>query len=142
MERVLAIDFGRRRIGLAISDELGVMANGLPTLNVRNKKQAIDSVVEVIEEQLPSQIIIGLPLNLDGTRSEMALVVEDFAETLKPIFDIPIGLIDERLTSVAAHRTMRDMGVKQKDNKGKVDQLAAVYLLEIFLQQQREMPTD
>jgi putative holliday junction resolvase len=134
MERILAIDFGRRRIGLALSDELGLMANGLPTLKVRNKDHAFDSVVEVIQIHMPGLIVFGLPLNLDGTRGEMVSVIEAFVEALKEVIDIQIEFIDERLTSVAAHRTMQEMGIKQKGNKGVVDRLAAVYLLEIYLQ--------
>jgi putative Holliday junction resolvase len=137
MDRILAIDYGRRRIGLAISDELGFAAHGLPTLNVPNKDQALAEVVCAILKHRPGQVVVGLPLNLDGSRSEMSDVVDMFVEKLRERVTAPICLLDERLTSVAAKRTMREMGVKQKGRKESVDRLAAVYLLEIFLQQQK-----
>lgn len=136
MERILALDYGRRRIGLALSDALGFGAKGLPTLKVPNKDQALERVIGVVEEHAPAKIVVGLPLNLDGSKGDMALLVESFVEALQDAIDVPIVTIDERLTSVAAHRTMQQMGIKQRGNKGKVDQLAAVYLLEIYLQQQ------
>jgi putative Holliday junction resolvase len=135
MERILAIDYGRRRIGIAMSDELGFTAQGLPTLHVRNKNHALAEVVAVIQAHQPGQVVVGLPLNLDGSPSEMATVVNEFVARLGHAIEIPICMLDERLTSVAAHRTMREMGIKQKNRKGTVDRLAAVYLLEIYLQQ-------
>lgn len=142
MVRILAIDYGRRRIGLAVSDALGMTANGLSTLKVKNKDQALEEVIKVIRTQEPGLVVVGLPLNMDGTRSEMAQVITTFVDALKRVVDIPIELFDERLTSVAAHRTMKEMGVKQKGNKGTVDRLAAVYLLETFLQKQASLGAD
>ena len=135
MGRVLALDYGRRRIGVAISDELGFGAKGLSTLKVSNKTQALDRVVDVLDQEKPSKIVVGLPLNLDGSKGDMAQLVETFVTELKQVTDVPVLTLDERLTSVAAHRTMQEMGIKQKGNKGQVDKLAAVYLLEIYLQQ-------
>lgn len=136
MERILAIDYGRRRIGLARNDALGFNAHGLPTLTVRNQEDAILQVVAVLEKELPDRIVVGMPRNLDGSVSDMAQAVEVFVAQLQERVHLPIVKIDERLTSVAALKTMREMGIKQKGNKGMVDKMAAVYLLEIYLQQQ------
>lgn len=135
MERILAIDYGRRRIGLAISDAMGFAAHGLPTLQVKNKSQALEKTLGVIQEQQPDGVIVGLPLNLDGSKGEMAQLVEHFITQLEQAVEVPISTIDERLTSVAAHKTMQEMGIRHKGHKDKVDQLSAVYLLEIYLQQ-------
>jgi len=142
MERILAIDYGRRRIGLARNDALGFTAHGLPTLIVRNRENAIVQVLEVIEKEQPDRIVVGLPRNLDGSMSDMTEVVDVFVEQLQDRMSLPIVKIDERLTSVAALKTMRDMGIKQKGNKGTVDKMAAVYLLEIYLQQQATRVSD
>ncbi len=142
MERILAIDYGRRRIGLARNDALGFSAHGLPTLSVRNQENAIIQVLEVIKQEQPDRIVVGLPRNLDGSQSEMAKAVEVFVEQLQSRMSLPIVKVDERLTSVSALKTMRDMGIKQKGNKGTVDKIAAVYLLEIYLQQQATRISD
>jgi putative Holliday junction resolvase len=142
MEKILAIDYGRRRIGLAKNDVLGFSAHGLPTLSVRNQENAIIQVLDVIQKEQPDRIVVGLPRNLDGSKSEMAKVVEVFVEQLQDRMSLPIVKIDERLTSVSAFKIMRDMGIKQKGNKGTVDKMAAVYLLEIYLQQQATRISD
>jgi putative Holliday junction resolvase len=142
MEKILAIDYGRRRIGLAKNDVLGFSAHGLPTLSVRNQENAIIQVLDVIQKEQPDRIVVGLPRNLDGSKSEMAKVVEVFVEQLQDRMSLPIVKIDERLTSVSALKIMRDMGIKQKGNKGTVDKMAAVYLLEIYLQQQATRISD
>jgi putative holliday junction resolvase len=136
MGRVLALDYGRRRIGAAISDNLGFLAHGLPTLHVRNKDHAVAEVVDLIEKQRPDHVVVGLPLNLDGSPSDMAEVVLEFVERIREVVDLSIDTLDERLTSVAAKRTMRELGLKRKGHKGTVDRLAATYLLEIYLQRQ------
>jgi len=142
MEKILAIDYGRRRIGLARNDVLGFHAHGLPTLTVRNQENAILQVVDVIQKEQPDRIVVGLPRNLDGSLSDMAKVVEVFVAQLQVRVSLPIVTLDERLTSVAALKTMREMGIKQKGNKGTVDKMAAVYLLEIYLQQQSLRASD
>lgn len=139
MERCLAIDFGRRRIGLAVNDALGLTATGLDTLKVRNFADGVEQVVQVIQRESPARLVIGKPLNLDGSQSDMGEIVDQFAGLIAEKTKLPIHFVDERLTSLAAHRTLQEMGIKQKGNKGKVDRLAAVYLMETFMAQQNAL---
>lgn len=136
MACILAFDYGRRRIGVALSDELGFAAKGLPTLHAKNQLDGWAKALETIEAHRPVKIVVGIPLNLDGSKSEMSEKVEEFISKIEEVQSVPVVRVDERLTSVAAKRNLAATGVKQKGNKGQVDQLAAVYLLEIYLQQQ------
>jgi len=136
MACILAFDYGRRRIGVAQSDALGFGASGLETLKVRNQQDGWDQALDVIEKHKPDKIVVGIPLNLDGSKSDMSALVEEFISKIENAQPAPVVRVDERLTSVAAKRNLVATGRKQQGNKGQVDRLSAVYLLEIYLQQQ------
>ena len=133
LPRILAVDWGERRIGLAVSDPLGVLATGLPTLEVRGEAEAVARVADTIREVGAESVVVGLPLTLAGQRGESALAVEKFSRLLQEATGIAISLYDERLTSALAERRIHDTGGRVRGRKGKVDQGAAVVLLEGWL---------
>jgi putative Holliday junction resolvase len=134
MRRVLAVDYGRRRIGLAVSDPLGITAQGLDTLEVRSRNLAAAEVSRVAREREAGEIVVGLPLNMDGTAGPMAEEVRAFAAELEERTGLPVALRDERLTSAAAHRTAREMEVRLRGRKGAIDRMSAVLILQGYLE--------
>ncbi|OPX31986.1 MAG: Holliday junction resolvase RuvX [Candidatus Latescibacteria bacterium 4484_181] len=132
--RILAIDYGERRIGLAVSDPLGITAQGLETLSVSCPQDALSKIEQLVKTFRVSEIILGLPVNMDGTRGCRAQEVSGFAERLRKRTGLSVTLSDERLTSVAAHRILHRMGLKIKDKKRDVDRIAAQMLLQDYLE--------
>ena len=139
MPRILAVDWGERRIGLAVSDDLGVLATGLPTLQIRGEAEAVARVADTIRTVEADSVVVGLPLTLRGERGEAARAVERFVEALRRETPVAVSLYDERLTSALAERRMHERGekvgtrAKRGSAKGKVDQGAAMALLESWL---------
>jgi putative Holliday junction resolvase len=133
LPRILAVDWGERRIGLAVSDDLGILATGLPTLEIRGGAEAVARVADTIRTVEADSVVVGLPLTLKGERGEAARAVERFAEALRRETPVGVSLYDERLTSALAERRMRELGEKSRGRKGRVDQGAAVALLEGWL---------
>ena len=133
MPRILAVDWGERRIGLAVSDDLGVLASGLPTLEIRGEAEAVARVADTIRTVEADSVVVGLPLTLKGERGDAARAVERFADALRRETPVAVSLYDERLTSAMAERRMHELGEKSRGRKGKVDQGAAVALLEGWL---------
>lgn len=127
------MDWGARRIGLAVSDPLGVLASPLPTLEIRGEAQAVARVADTIREVGAEAVVVGLPLTLAGTRGEAARAAERFAGRLRVACGLEVSLFDERLTSALAERRLREAGTKTRGAKGRVDQGAAVALLEGWL---------
>jgi putative holliday junction resolvase len=135
--RILAIDYGLSRVGLAISDPLGMFATGLQTLANPGKKALWSGLRTIVGEYEPVRLVLGLPLNMNGSEGEQAAITYAFAdEWLKRFPKIPITLWDERLTSRLAEQTLHAMGKKPGKNKGDVDQLSAMRLLQEFLDSQ------
>jgi putative Holliday junction resolvase len=135
--RILALDFGSRRIGLAVTDELGLTAQGLPTLERSNKRDDLNHLRWVIKQYGVGEIVIGLPLRLSGERGIQADKVETFAEELRKKFKLPVHLCDERLTSVEANQLLRESKTDTRRNPGLVDRMAAVLILQEFLESRR-----
>ena len=133
MPRILAVDWGERRIGLAVSDPTGTIATGLPTLEARGAAHAIERVAAIAGEQEAERIVVGLPLLLSGARGEAADSAQAFADALAAKVAIPVDTYDERLTSALSARRLRETGVRTGHARKKVDQGAAVALLESFL---------
>ena len=133
MPRILAVDWGDRRIGLAVSDDLGILATGLPTLEIRGEAEAVAKVADTIRTVEADSVVVGLPLTLKGERGEAARAVERFADALRRETPVDVSLFDERLTSAMAERRMRERGEKSRGRKTRVDQGAAVALLEGWL---------
>ncbi len=131
--RVLAIDYGERRIGLALSDELGIIASGIGTLN--SDDTAATRIAALAVERGAARIIVGLPLTLSGERGSAVVMVEKFVAQLRELVTVQVELFDERFTSSLAQQAIRDMGVgkKKRRDKGKVDEIAAIILLQGYL---------
>lgn len=137
MSRILAVDWGERRVGLALSDPDGIIATGLPTLAVRSREEAVARVVEVARLREAGRIVVGLPLLLSGERGEAAVAAEQFAAALAAAGGLPVDTYDERLTSALSARRLHEAGVKTGRDKALVDQGAAVALLESYLERLR-----
>ena len=135
--RILALDFGSRNIGLAVSDELGLTAQGLPTCRRSNKKHDFNHLRHVIRQYGIGEIVMGLPLRMSGIEGIQAEKVQEFAEELRRRFKLPVHLFDERLTSVEANRVLRETDMSIRRRAEVVDQLAAVLILQSFLEFRR-----
>ena len=134
MGRILGIDYGDVRIGIAMCDETEFLASPLTT--VRNGKAAVGEIAGLLEEHQVHQIVIGLPLNMDGSFGPAAEKIRKFSEKLRAVTDIPIAESDERLTTVAAHDALREAGLDVKQRKGVIDMAAAQIILQDWLDMQ------
>ena len=135
--RILGIDYGQRRVGLAVSDPLGITAQGLETIQYTNEEELFVQLDKVIDAYEVAKIVVGLPLRLDGTPGEKVEEVHRFVEHLRDRFRGPVITWDERMTTTAAHRTMHEMGGRAKGAKGKVDRIAAMLILQNYLDRVR-----
>jgi len=133
----MAVDWGARRVGLALSDPTGLLATGLATLTVTGRDDAVRRVAEVAREREAERIVVGLPLRLSGERGEAAEQAEAFAAELGRVSGLPVELLDERLTSALSTRRLHEAGVRGAKAKARVDQGAAVALLETWLDRAR-----
>ncbi len=133
MARILAVDWGERRIGLALSDPDGIIATGLETLEVKSAAAAVTRVAECAREREAERIVVGMPLLLSGARGTAAEAAQRFADALAAATGLPVETYDERLTSALSTRRLREAGVRTGRHKSRVDQGAAVALLESFL---------
>ena len=131
MNRILALDFGRARIGVAISDELQMLAHPLETIPANEKPAA--RVAEIVREKQVDHVVAGIPRQMNGQIGTAATEVLEFVEKLRAILPCPVVTWDERLTTVAAHRALRDAGKKTRDTRGYVDQVAAQMILQTYL---------
>ena len=127
------MDWGERRVGIAVSDPQGIIATGLATLQVRNPEHAVARVAEVARQQEADRIVVGLPLLMSGERGTAAESAQRFADALSSRTGLPVDTYDERLTSALSERRLREVGVKTGHARARVDQGAAVALLESFL---------
>lgn len=140
MARVLGVDYGERRIGLALSDPLGMIASPLPTLTRRaGKRPPVAAVARLAEENGVAAIVLGLPLDLSGEETGWTREVREFGERLGERTGLPVAYIDERMTSVRAERAVRSLGLPKgrREEKERVDAAAAVLILQAYLDQKR-----
>jgi len=131
--RVLALDLGKKRIGLAISDELGITAQGLPTLQRRNKRSDLAALGTLIRERGVTLLLMGNPLHMSGAAGRQSAWVHEFAGDLHEYTGIAVQLWDERLTTVEASRVLRESGISVGKRAAAVDRLSAVILLQSYL---------
>ena len=136
MTPVLGIDFGRSRIGVAISDELRLLAHPLETIPAG--KKAAKRIAEIVREREIDHVVVGLPRNMDGTFGAAASEAQKFVQELRALVPGEITTWDERLTTVAAHRALREAGKKTRATRGYVDQVAAQMILQGYLDRQQE----
>ena len=131
--RILALDLGSRRIGLALSDELGITAQGLPTLHRETRQQDLDSLRSVVTQRQVEQIVVGHPVNMNGSEGPRAQQAAQFARTLENCFGLPVALWDERLTTRQAQRVLKESGVGLKKRTKAIDRMAAVLILQSYI---------
>lgn len=138
--RILAIDYGDSRVGIAITDPLKITAQGLETIHSNgNDKIVLKRLEEIFSKYEIDTIVIGNPINMDGTESERVEVTNKFIQKLKCKFEkIKIIKIDERLTTVAAHKTMNFLDVNKRQKRNIVDTISAQYILEMYLNRPTE----
>ncbi|MGE5324186.1 MAG: Holliday junction resolvase RuvX [Actinomycetota bacterium] len=132
--RILAIDYGSRRMGLAVSDALGITAQGLETLERRNKRSDFARLERLIREYQIAEIVLGNPLRMSGEEGTQSRKVAEFADELRRRFGLPVHLWDERLTSSEANRLLREAEVSLQKRAQAVDRMAATLILQSFLQ--------
>ncbi len=135
--RLLGVDFGERRVGLALSDSAGLIAQGLETIEVKSTGESLESIVAIAEVERVLEIVLGLPVNMDGTKGEMAGKVEAFAGLLQDRVSCAVRTWDERMTSISARRAMHEMDMETRGNKGSLDRIAATLLLQNYLDYRR-----
>lgn len=131
--RILAIDFGMKRMGVAVSDALGVTAQGLPTLERRGRDEDLRRIKELAEEYSAASVVLGNPLGRGGGETEMSRRVAAFAQKLRRRLSCPVELWDERLTSVEANRVLRASGVSIEKRRRAADRVAVTLLLQSYL---------
>ncbi len=132
MARILAIDFGERRIGLAISDPLGITAQGLPTIDAKKSKDLFSDIQEIIKDKKVTKIVVGMPKNMDGSIGSKGEQVQKFIQKLARKTGVEVTSWDERLTSIQSQKSMREMGIKQKEKEA-VDRISATLILQSYL---------
>ena len=131
--RVMALDYGEARTGVAISDVLGITAQGLESIDSNNKFKLLNRIAEIIKEYGIEKIVIGYPLNMNATIGPRAQKTDNFIKELETRFHLEVIKIDERLTTVASHRAMTELGISKDKKKKIVDTMSAIYILQIYL---------
>ena len=137
--RILGIDYGEARTGFAITDELGITAQGLETLQSNGSDKLIfKKIDELLEIYNINTIVVGMPYNMNGTKSERAELTEKLIHKLKCKYNkLKIDYIDERLTTVAAHKTMNFLNINKHKKRNIVDTISAVYILETYMEREK-----
>lgn len=131
--RILALDLGEKRIGVAVSDALKITAQGLETYERKSPKADYAHIAEIIKDRAVTKVVLGMPRNMNGTYGPASEKVKEFAQGLGKVIDTPIQFWDERLSTVAAQRTLIDADVSRKKRKNVVDKMAAVIILQGYL---------
>ena len=131
--RILAIDHGTKRMGVALSDELGMIAQPLEFIPAEPFAKFLDRLKEILSEKQVELVLVGMPRNMDGSYGPAALKVQQFVAVLKDAIAIPIQTLDERLTSAQANRVLIEGNVRREKRRDKVDKMAAAILLQSYL---------
>lgn len=131
--RILALDYGTKRVGVAISDEMLMLAQPVEYILAEPPSGLFDRIRELVKEREVGLVIVGMPRNMDGTYGPAAAKVQEFVESLKKVLSVPVKTWDERLTTVQANRFLREANVRQKKSRERVDKIAAAILLQSYL---------
>ncbi len=137
--RVMALDLGTRRIGIALSDPTRILSSPLTTIHATPRPRAVAQIVSLLAEHAVAELVVGLPLTMSGEHGMQAQLVQGFVDELRELVQIPLHLFDERLTSVAAERMMLELGMRPEQRKAKIDEVAASIILQDFLDSQRSV---
>jgi putative Holliday junction resolvase len=133
MASILGVDFGTRRIGLAVSDALGITAQGLETLERTNDEEDISRIADIVREREVGEIVVGRPVRLNGTRGDAVRECEAFADRLAGEFGFPVHMWDERLSTAQAERAMIEADLSRRKRKKARDRAAAQLILQSYL---------
>jgi putative Holliday junction resolvase len=133
----MGLDVGEKRIGVALSDPLGIIASALTVVERKTEEAALKQIIELVRENEVERIVVGLPRSLDGSLGKQAQSVQYFIESLKGCTQLPIVTWDERLSTVAAERALLEMGMKRYKRKKRRDSLAASFILQNYLDRER-----
>lgn len=139
MERILGLDVGDKTIGVAVSDLLGITAQGVTTIKRESKVKDFAALESYINEYQVKRIVVGLPKNMNNTIGPQGEKVQKFAEKVKNKFKIDIIYIDERLTTVSAERILIESDVRREKRKHVIDKIAATYILQTYLDMKKEV---
>jgi len=140
MNPILALDFGRARIGVAISDELQLLAH--PVETILANERATSRMVELVRERNVEHVVVGIPKRMNGQIGTAATEALEFVEKLRAVLPCPVVTWDEGLTTVAAHRVLRDAGKKTRHTRGYIDQVAAQMILQNYLDRRAELASE
>jgi len=130
---ILGIDYGLARTGVAVSDPMGILASPVTVLHEANRKKLVAALVSITKERQAGKLVLGLPLRTDGTKGDKALACEALAEVLRAQTGLSVELWDERFSTVSAHRTLSTANVRGKQRKDTIDAVAAVIILQSYL---------
>lgn len=133
MTRILGLDFGEKRIGVAVTDGLNITAQAVGTIERKGIKSDIRKIAELIKEYGASKVIIGLPFNMDGTKGKSANLAIDFANVLKKELGAQVEMVDERLTTSQGERVLLEADLSRKKRKKNIDKIAAQLILQSYL---------
>lgn len=139
-ERALGLDYGRARIGLAVSDELGMLAHPRPALPAEPRARVLRALRTLVREEQITRVILGLPRNMDGTSGRSEVRVREFARELEQVLGLEVVLVDERLSTVQASLLLREGGTRARQQKEKIDSAAAAILLQTYLDRRSAQP--
>lgn len=135
--RTLALDVGTKTIGVAVSDELGITANGITTIKRAGLKDDLNELGIIIKEYKPGEIVVGVPYQMDGSVSERGQQILNFAEKIKEAFSLPIHFWDESFSTVNAEKKLIEGNMSRKKRKKVIDKIAAVFILQEYLESKR-----
>ena len=133
MQRALALDLGEKRIGVAVSDPLNIIAQAIGTIQRKDIKSDLKTIADFLKEYKADKLIIGLPLNMNGTKGKSAKLAIDFAEALKKEIQVDVEMIDERLTSAQGERIFLEADMSREKRKKNIDKIAAQLILQNYL---------
>lgn len=137
--KILAVDYGDARTGLAISDSSELLASPIETITEYNAQRLAEKIAAIAKQYSAQEMIVGLPINMNGTKGERAEKCEAFGQLLAELVDIPVKMWDERSTTVTAHRVLNEVNVRGKKRKAVVDTVAATVILESYLAYRRTL---
>ncbi|PIP68567.1 MAG: Holliday junction resolvase RuvX [Candidatus Omnitrophica bacterium CG22_combo_CG10-13_8_21_14_all_43_16] len=133
MERILALDFGEKRIGVAVSDSLNIIAQSVGTIERKGIKNDLKKIAELVKEYEAGKMIVGLPLNMDGTEGKSASRAINFVNDLRKEIQIEVEMLDERLTTAQGERVFLEADMSRKKRKQNLDKIAAQLILQNYL---------
>ncbi len=133
MKRIMGVDYGKARIGIALSDELQMLAHPAETIAVAKTASPVARIAAITQEKNVERIVVGLPRNMNGSEGASAEEARAFAEKLKAVVACKVSMLDERLSTVAAHRALQAAGKRTRETRGYIDQVAAQMLLQGYL---------